>query len=156
MQVIRGVNFPSYLFASFVAGYVMFGVDMMLDGFLGLFGTYEFYVNLLKELGLFRGYEDLAMVVGHQLNSMVLALFFVHPAVYFRLPGKGLIKGFTFGVLWHFLVLILLFITAFGGAEFMKRFLGMPFSDHVSLFLLHVLWGACLGILYEPAEDYNP
>ncbi|WP_461829745.1 hypothetical protein [Aquifex sp.] len=156
MQVIKGVNFLSYLFASFVAGYVMFGVDMMLDGFLGLFGTYEFYVNLLKELGLFKGYEDIAMVLGHQLNSMVLALFFVHPAVYFRLPGNPFLKGLSFGILWHLLVLVVLFITAFGGAEFMKRFLGMPFSDHLSLFILHVVWGVCLGVLYEPPGDYNP
>ena len=38
-EIVRGVNFKSYLFASLVAGYVMMGVDLMLDGFLGLFGT---------------------------------------------------------------------------------------------------------------------
>ena len=152
-EVVRGVNFASYLFASLVAGYVMMGVDLMLDGFLGLFGTYRGYIELIKLWGIFRGLEDWVMAVGHMVNSVVLALVFVYPSVYRRLPGRGgFVKGLSFGVLWHILVLIALVVTAFGGAEFMREFLRMPLSDHLSLFLLHLVWGGVLGLLYVPRE----
>ncbi len=150
-MILRGVNFGSYLFASFVAGYVMLGVDLMLDGFLGLFGTYRYYIQLIKIWGIFKGYEDLIMAIGHTLNSLVLALFFVHPKVYELLPTKnGFIKGISFGILWHILVLIVLVITAFGGSKFMKEFLSMPLRDHISLIILHIIWGGVLGLLYNP------
>ncbi len=153
-DVVRGVNFASYLFASLVAGYVMMGVDLMLDGFLGLFGTYRGYIELIKLWGIFRGLEDWVMAVGHMVNSVVLALVFVYPTVYRRLPGRsGFVRGLSFGVLWHILVLIVLVVTAFGGAEFMKEFLRMPLGDHLSFFLLHLVWGGVLGLLYVPKED---
>ncbi len=143
------MNFKSYLFASLVAGYVMMGVDLMLDGFLGLFGTYRTYIELIKLWGIFKGLEDWVMAVGHMANSVVLALVFVYPTIYERLPGrKGLVKGISFGVLWHIVVLMVLVITAFGGARFIKEFLSMPLKEHVSLFLLHVVWGGVLGWLY--------
>ena len=145
------MNFRSYLFASLVAGYVMMGVDLMLDGFLGLFGTYRTYTELIKLWGIFRGFEDWVMAVGHMANSVVLALAFVYPPVYRRLPGRsGFLKGLSFGVLWHLLVLIVLVITAFGGARFMREFLSMPLKEHLSLFLLHLMWGGVLGFLYVP------
>ena len=148
------MNFGSYLFASLVAGYVMMGVDLMLDGFLGLFGTYRTYVELIKLWGIFKGFEDWVMAIGHMANSVVLALVFVYPPIYARLPGrKGLVKGVSFGVLWHVVVLIVLLITAFGGARFMKEFLNMPLNEHVSLFLLHVVWGGVLGLLYVPTAS---
>ncbi|WP_457600704.1 hypothetical protein [Hydrogenivirga sp.] len=150
-ETIRGVNFSSYLFASLVAGYVMLGADLMLDGFLGLFGTYRGYIELIKLWGIFVGMEDWVMAAGHTLNSVVLALVFVHPKVYGTLPSRsGLLKGLAFGALWHLLVLLVLVITAYGGAKFMKEFLGMPFRDHLSLLLLHLVWGGTLGFLYVP------
>lgn len=78
MKVIEGVNFPSYLFSSLIAGYVMMAVDMMLDGFFGLFGTYREYLDTVRQFGLFDGYEGLAMAIGHTINSLVLALIFVN------------------------------------------------------------------------------
>ena len=66
------------------------------------------------------------------------------------LPTKnGFIKGISFGILWHILVLIVLIITAFGGSKFMKEFLNMPLRDHISLFILHIIWGGVLGLLYK-------
>ncbi|RLJ70187.1 hypothetical protein BCF55_0453 [Hydrogenivirga caldilitoris] len=148
---MKGVNFPSYIFASLVAGYVMLGVDLMLDGFLGLFGTYRGYIELIKIWGLFRGMEDWIMAAGHTINSVVLALVFVHPQVYRLVPPKnGLFKGLTFGAVWHLIVLFVLVITAYGGAKFMKEFLNIPLKDHISLFLLHLIWGGTLGLLYVP------
>ncbi len=145
------MNFGSYLFASLVAGYVMMGVDLMLDGFLGLFGTYKTYIDLIKLWGIFEGLEDWVMAIGHMANSVVLALFFVHPYIYRRLPGSsGPAKGIVFGLLWHVAVLTVLVITASGGAEFMRELLNAPFRDHVSLFLLHLVWGGVLGLLYVP------
>jgi len=155
-EVVKGVNFPSYLFASLVAGYVMMGLDLMLDGFLGLFGTYRTYIELIKLFGIFRGLEDWIMAIGHTINSVVLALPFVHPAVYDRLPTRsGLIKGLVFGILWHILVLIVLVITAFSGAKFMIGFLNMPPQDHISLLILHMIWSATLGLLYNPPTNRN-
>ncbi len=143
------MNFWSYIFASLVAGYVMMGVDLMLDGFLGLFGTYRTYIELIKLWGIFKGLEDWVMAIGHMANSVILALVFVYPPVYERLPGKkGLVKGIGFGALWHVVVLIVLVITAFGGAKFMREFLSMPLKEHLSLFLLHIVWGGVLGVLY--------
>ncbi len=150
------MNFKSYLFASLVAGYVMMGVDLMLDGFLGLFGTYRTYIELIKLWGIFKGLEDWVMAIGHMANSVILALVFVYPPVYERLPGKkGLVKGIGFGALWHVVVLIVLVVTAFGGARFMKEFLSMPLNEHVSLFLLHVVWGGVLGLLYVPTASQS-
>ncbi len=155
-EIIRGVNFGSYLFASLVAGYVMMGVDLMLDGFLGLFGTYRTYVEIVKLWGIFKGLEDWVMAVGHMANSVVLALLFVHPSIYRRLPGRsGLVKGISFGALWHVVVLIALVITASGGARFMGELLHTPLREHVSLFLLHIVWGGVLGLLYVPSYDLD-
>jgi len=151
--VVRGVNFPSYIFASLVAGYAMLGIDLLLEGFMGLFGTYRSYVELIKLWGMFNGLEDWVMVAGHTLNSVVLSLVFVHEKVYTRLPGgSGLAKGVSFGVIWHIIVLLVLIITAFGGAKFMKEFLSMPLREHLSLFLLHLVWGGVLGFLYVPRQ----
>ena len=153
-DVVKGVNFLSYLFASFVAGYVMMGVDLILEGFLGLFGTYKTYIELIKLWGIFKGFEDWIMALGHTLNSFVLALAFVHPKVYEALPsGSGLIKGLIFGFLWHVLVVLVLIITAFGGAKFMKGFLNMEIGEHISLLILHIVWGAVLGLLYMPPKQ---
>jgi len=155
-EVVRGVNFLSYLFASFVAGYVMMGVDFMLDGFMGLFGTYKTYIELIKLWGVFKGFEDWVMALGHTLNSSVLALVFVHPKIYMALPFKnGLLKGLVFGTLWHIVVLFSLVVTAFGGAPFMKGFLSMGVSEHISLLILHIMWGTVLGLLYTPPQKIN-
>ncbi len=127
----------------------MLAVDLMLEGFLGLFGTYRTYIELIKIWGLFRGLEDWIMVGGHMINSVVLSLVFVHPKVYRKLPGKlGLIKGLVFGLFWHLFVLTVISLSALGGSQFMKEMLDMPLRDHISLFVLHVIWGATLGVLY--------
>ncbi|MGB9874112.1 MAG: hypothetical protein ACPLRS_03990 [Hydrogenobacter sp.] len=147
--MINEVNFPSYLFSSLVAGYVMMAVDIMMDGFLGLFGTYREYLSIVKQFGMFNGFEDVIMVLGHMINSVVLALFFVHPGVYRRLPFKsGIAKGIVFGTFWHVCVLIFLFITSLGGAKFSLTMISASLSSQVSLFLLHLVWGAVLGFLY--------
>ncbi len=152
MKVIKGVNFPSYLFASLVAGYVMMAVDMMFEGFLGLFGTYKDYIELIKIWGIFEGLEDWIMTAGHMINSVVLALFFVHPSVYFRLPKNRLLKGLTFGVFWHILVILVLMVGTLGGSEFLKNFLFMDLRHHISLFILHMVWSLTLSILYFPEK----
>lgn len=127
----------------------MMAVDIMMDGFLGLFGTYREYLNIIKQFGMFNGFEDVIMVLGHMINSVVLALFFVHPAVYRRLPFKsGIAKGTVFGAFWHVCVVLFLFITSLGGAKFSITMMSASLSSQVSLFLLHLVWGAVLGLLY--------
>jgi len=43
----------------------MMGVDLMLDGFLGLFGTYKYYIGMTRIWGIFKGFEDWITVLGH-------------------------------------------------------------------------------------------
>jgi uncharacterized membrane protein YagU involved in acid resistance len=151
--VISEVNFFSYLFSSLVAGYVMMAVDIMMDGFLGLFGTYREYLNIIKQFGMFNGFEDVIMVLGHMANSVILALFFVHPAVYRRLPFKwGVAKGIVFGAFWHVCVVLFLLITSLGGAKFSTAMMSASFSSQVSLFFLHMVWGGTLGFLYSQKD----
>ncbi|WP_148209113.1 hypothetical protein [Thermocrinis albus] len=152
--MIKGVNFPSYVFASLVAGYVMMGVDIMLEGFLGLFGSYRQYVEIVSYTGLFRGYEDLAMVIGHTFNSMIFAIFFVTPQVYHRLPSPwGAVKGLFFGICWHALALAFLVITSLLGARMSELMLPHHLHQHLTLLLLHVVWGVTLGALYNLKDD---
>ena len=152
-EVLKGVNFPSYLFASLVAGYVMLGADLMLEGTLGLFGTYRYFIELTKGFGIMEGMEDLAMVIGHTADSVVLALFFVHPRIYRLIPSKGgALKGAVFGIAWSFLVEVVVFTLARLGSGFMEGFLNLPLRIHISIFLLHIIWGTVLGILYNPSK----
>lgn len=154
MKVIEGVNFPSYLFSSLIAGYVMMAVDMMLDGFFGLFGTYREYLDTVRQFELFDGYEGLAMAIGHTINSLVLALIFVNKRIYNKIPAKsGLIKGVIFGIVWHVCVLVVLLISSLGGAKFAVNMLSSSYTSQVSLFLLHIVWGGTLGLLYTPQEN---
>ncbi len=152
-EVIKGVNFLSYLFASLVAGYVMLGVDMMLEGALGLFGTYRHFIELTKDFGIMEGMEDLAMVIGHTADSVVLALFFVHPRIYRLIPSKsGALKGAIFGLVWSVIVEVVVFTLANLGSKFMEGFLNLPVAIHISILLLHLIWGTVLGILYNPPK----
>jgi len=131
----------------------MMGADLLLDGFLGLFGSYRLYLELIKSWGLFSGYEGLALSVGHTINSLVLALFFVDSRIYNTLPTPwGVSKGLVFGAVWHLLVLVFLFITALGGAKFSKTLFFAPLKEHITLFVLHLIWGAVLGFLYLPPK----
>lgn len=153
MKVIKNVNFPSYVFSSFVAGYVMMAVDMMMDGFLGLFGTYREYLQMVRQFGIFQGFEGIALVVGHTINSLVLALFFVDIRVYDRIPLRGgLAKGIFFGAVWHMWVLVFILSASIGGSKFATSMLHAPYTSHISLFLLHLIWGGTLGLLYTPKE----
>ncbi|MDQ7039160.1 MAG: hypothetical protein Q9N26_08230 [Aquificota bacterium] len=148
-EVIRGVNFPSYLIASFLAGYAMLGVDIMLDGFLGLFGTYRDYMEVMEGWGVPEEQVFLLMAVGHQINSFLLGIFFAHPAIYSRIPSGGLIKGLIFGFVWNVLVFLVAIPLYLGGAEFM----GLILKDPLSLTLLHMIWGGVLGLLYSPPRS---
>ncbi len=131
----------------------MMGIDIMLDGFLGLFGTYVKYEDIVRHFGMFEGFEGLAVVIGHTINSSILSLVFVNPKVYSMLPGtSGLKKGLVFGVIWHVCVILFAFLTSQGGATFMRSLIYSSYSFHVSLFLLHVIWGAVLGYLYIPEK----
>ncbi len=151
-EVIRGVNFPSYLVASFLAGYVMMGVDLMLEGFLGLFGTYRDYMEFMRGWGIPEDQIFLFMAVGHQINSFVLGLFFVHPRVYPKIPLRGLFKGLVFGFLWNVLAILVAMVSYMLGAEFMRLIASPDVRDLVSITLLHLVWGGVLGLVYNPPE----
>jgi len=148
-EVIRGINFKSYLVASFLAGYAMLGADIMLEGLFGLFGTYREYMEVMKGWGIPEEQTFLMMAVGHQFNSFLLGLFFAHPSVYRRIPFEGPVKGIVFGFVWNLLVFAVAFPLYVGGAGFM----GLIFKDPVSLTLLHLLWGGVLGLLYSPPKS---
>ncbi len=136
-MVIKGVNFWSFLFASQMAGWLMFLVDQIFSGWFGLFG-------------LFPGLKSPAWIIQHQVDSILFSIPFVLPYVYGRLPGPGIVKGLIYGVLWHIFVVVISFVGTLGGS---KWFQPMPFNAQVSLFLLHLVWGATLGFLYSPPEE---
>ncbi|WP_457642926.1 hypothetical protein [Persephonella sp.] len=153
MNLTEGINIKSVIFAGFVAGYVMYVVDLALDGWLGLFGTYRIYRPWLEEAGLFGGIEDIALFIGHQLNGILFGFFFAHPSVYRKLPENLIFKGAVFAVIWHFLVLTVAFFFGTTGAVWMKDLLYMPVSAHISFFILHLVWGVSLAVFYKPPQE---
>lgn len=153
MNLTDGVNLKSLVFAGFTAGYVMYIVDLALEGFLGLFGSYKIYKQWLIDERLFEGIEDVALFIGHQLNSILFAFFFAYPLVYKKLPENLILKGFVFATLWHVLVLAVSFMTGFLGSKWMYEIINMNFTSHITLYLLHVVWGMTLSIFYKPLEE---
>ncbi len=153
MNLTKGVNIGSVLFAGFVAGYVMYVVDLALDGFLGLFGSYKIYKQWLVDAGLFPGFEDIALFLGHQFNSILFGFFFAYPFVYRKLPENPILKGFVFATLWHILVLIVSLFYGVLGAKWLQALINMNFNSHVSLYILHLVWGITLSVFYRPLEE---
>ena len=136
-MVIKGVNFWSFLFASQMAGWLMFLVDEIFAGWFGLFG-------------LFPGLKSPAWIIHHQIDSTLFAIPFVLPAVYNRIPGGGFLKGLIYGFGWHVFVTVVSFIGTAGGS---KWFQPMQATAMISLFLLHLVYGAVIGFLYNPPES---
>ncbi len=128
----------------------MYLVDIALEGWSGLFGTYRLYRQWLIDAGLFTGIEDIALFLGHEANSIILSLFFVNPYFYNRLPSNLFLKGIIFAVVWHIAVMIVVFITGIGGSVWMYSLLTMPLKDHISFFLLHIVWALSLSYTYIP------
>ena len=62
-MVIKGVNFWSFLFASQMAGWIMFLVDEVFSGWFGLFG-------------LFPGLKSPEWIIQHQIDSTLFAIPF--------------------------------------------------------------------------------
>lgn len=149
-NLLEGVNIPSWILSSLLAGYTMYLVDLALDGWFGLFGTYKLYTNWLVEAGIFKGLEDIALFLGHELNSMFLSLFFVNPVFYNFLPKNLLFKGLSFAVLWHIAVMIVCTVFGLTGSKWLYQLLTMSISDHISFFLLHIVWGLTLSYTYQP------
>ena len=137
-QVIKGVNFWSFLFASQMGGWAMVVLDEVYAKWFGLFG-------------LFPGIKDMKWVFHHQMDATLFAIPLVLPAVWNRLPGPGLVKGLIYGVLWHIFVVVVSIIGSLGGAVWFKQ--PMSFSAQVSLFILHLVWGGIIGFLYNPPSE---
>ncbi len=148
-NLLEGVNIPSWILSSLLAGYTMYLVDLALDGWFGLFGTYKLYTSWLVEAGIFKGLEDIALFLGHELNSMFLSLFFVNPVFYNFLPKNLLFKGLSFAVLWHIAVMIVCIAFGLTGSKWLYQLLTMSISDHISFFLLHIVWGLTLSYTYQ-------
>jgi len=130
----------------------MYLVDVALDGWFGLFGTYKLYKQWLLDAQLFRGIEDIALFLGHEANSIFLSLFFVNPYFYKKLPDNLFLKGLAFAVIWHIAVMIVAFVFGITGSKWMYSLLTMPVKDHISFFLLHIVWALTLSYTYNPQE----
>jgi len=132
----------------------MLMADLVLEGSFGLFGTYRIFQKITLNTGIFPpGWEGVGMVAGHMADSVILSLIFVWPDIYSKIPGKGAVKGLLFGLVWNFLVLIVAWIFAKAGSEFMKAYISLGSGHQLSLLFLHLIWGATLGILYNPPKD---
>ncbi len=150
IHLLEGVNLPSWILSSLLAGYTMYLVDVALNGWLGLFGTYKIYTEWLIDAGLFKGLEDIALFLGHELNSIFLSLFFVNHVFYNALPKNLFLKGLSFAVLWHIAVMVVCLIFGLTGSKWLYQLLTMPLKDHISFFLLHIVWGLTLSYTYQP------
>ncbi len=150
IHLLKGVNIPSWALSSLLAGYVMYLVDIALEDWLGLFGTYKIYTQWLIEAGLFKGLEDIALFLGHELNSLLLSLFFVNPSIYKRLPKNLFLKGLVFAVLWHIAVMFVSGIFGLTGSLWLKDLFFLSLEGHISFFLLHIVWALTLSYTYEP------
>jgi hypothetical protein len=150
INLVEGVNIPSWLLSSLLAGYIMYLVDLALEGWFGLFGSYKLFKSWLIEAGIFSGIEDIALFIGHEVNSVFLSLFFVNPVFYKRLPENLFLKGISFGILWHLAVILVCVIFGISGSIWLYQLLTMPVKEHISLFLLHIVWGLSLSYLYRP------
>ncbi len=150
INLVEGVNIPSWLLSSLFAGYIMYLVDLALEGWFGLFGSYKLFKSWLVEADIFSGIEDIALFIGHELNSVILSLFFVNPVFYKRLPENLFFKGLSFGILWHLAVIFVCVVFGISGSIWLYQLLTMPVKEHISLFLLHIVWGLSLSYLYRP------
>ncbi len=148
INLLKGVNLTSWILSSLIAGYVMYLVDVALEGWFNLFGTYRLYKQWLVDAELFRGLEDIALFLGHEVNSVLLSLFFVNPFFYRKLPEHPFLKGVVFAVLWHIAVMIVAFLFGITGSKWMYSLLTMSLNDHISFFLLHIVWGLTLSYTY--------
>ncbi len=128
----------------------MYLVDLALDGWFGLFGTYKLYTNWLVEAGIFKGIEDIALFLGHELNSLFLSLFFVNPVFYNLLPKNLFLKGLSFAILWHIAVMVVCAVFGLTGSKWLYQLLTMSISNHISFFLLHIVWALTLSYTYQP------
>ncbi|WP_456384534.1 hypothetical protein [Persephonella sp.] len=155
MNLAEGVNIKSLVLAGFIAGYVMYVVDLALDGWFGLFGTYRIYRQWLVDAGLFPGLEDIALFIGHQLNGILFGFLFAYPPVYRLLPGNPLVKGIIFGNIWHILVLLVSFLFGKTGAIWLNGLLTMSVEAHISLYLLHIIWSTTLAVFYKPVHVHG-
>jgi len=131
----------------------MYLVDVALEGWFGLFGTYKLYKQWLIDAGLFTGIEDIALFLGHEANSIILSLFFINPYVYSKLPSNLFLKGLTFAVLWHIAVMIVAFVFGITGSKWLYSLFSMPIKEHISFFLLHIVWALTLSYTYIPKEE---
>ena len=147
------INSGSLLIAGFIAGYVMYVIDLALEGWFGLFGSYKIYKEWLVQENLFKGYEDIALFIGHQLNSILFGFVFAY--IYQYIPGFKLLKGVLFSIGWHILVLIVAFIFGLGGAKWLSGIINMDINQHITLFILHLFWGTTLAFFYKPPEGKN-
>ncbi len=138
-MVLKGINFKSLVLAGFVAGYVMYFVDKWLGGFLGLFS-------------IFPGTKNAWWMLEHHIDGIIIALLFAWPAVHQKLPGGGWLKGSIFGLAWAIVLFIIMLI---GGALGSKAFQQIPVNATVAIsnFLLHIIYGFFLGILYVPPAE---
>ncbi len=148
-SILENINLTNLTIAGFIAGYLMFIADLALGGFLGLFGTYDIYKNWITSQNLFKGYEDIAIFIGHQLNAIIFGFFLVYPLVWKNLPENRFIKGFVFATIWHILVLLVAFIFGNLGSIWLKDLIQMGIGFHISLYVLHLIWGISLALIYK-------
>ena len=138
-MVVKNVNFKSFLFASLVAGYMMYFADHWLKGFLGLFG-------------MLPGTTSTWWFITHHAEAIIFALPFVWPAIYSRLPGGAWLKGLIYGFLFWLLVTIISLISGALGAVIFKQ-MGMSGAGIITRILLHLVYGFFLGVLYNPPAE---
>lgn len=137
-MAIKGVNLKSLIVSGFVAGWVMFLVDHYFSGVGGLFGIYP-------------GMSDWGWMVKHHIEAIIFAIPFALPAIYYKIPGPGWLKGVIYGFFWWLIMnLILGWLAGMIGSQPFEQLAPKSAVMLFSVIILHLVWGFILGTLYVP------
>ncbi|MEZ0361865.1 MAG: hypothetical protein ABWK04_08260 [Hydrogenobacter sp.] len=145
-ETIKNVNFPSFLFASLIAGYTMLLVDYVFSGWFGFFGLYH---RPDSHIGLSNPYWTLK----HEVQSVIFSLPYAIHFVRIEFIKSHVLKGVLYGIIFYVFTRVVGFLGMVGGASWLVNFMDKPLEAHVSSLVLHIVWGFFLGYLYNPPSE---
>jgi len=142
-ETVKGVNFPSFLFASLIAGYAMLLVDYVFSGWFGFFGLYHYPDSRI-------GLSNPFWTLKHEVQSIIFSLPYAKHFLHVKFLKNRILKGMLYGIIFYVFTRIVGFVGMMGGAPWLVNFMVKPLEAHISSFVLHMVWGFFLGYLYNP------
>jgi uncharacterized membrane protein YagU involved in acid resistance len=145
-ETIKNVNFPSFLFASLIAGYAMLLVDYVFSGWFGFFGLYH-YPN--SSIGLSNPF----WTIRHEVQSIIFSIPYATHFVRLGFLKNRIMKGILYGIIFYLFTRLVGFVGMLGNAPWLLNFMIKPWEAHISSLVLHAVWGFFLGYLYNPPKE---